>query len=110
MYKIKPVLPSLREKKRYIKCDVISEDKLDFNTVKKEVDTHLLKFLGENGYSKAGIQYVNHDSKLIVRTSARELINTISALMLMNKIRNKNIRLKTTKVSGILKKLKKEGN
>jgi len=105
---LKPVLPSLREKKRYISCDILPKQDISFQTLKKEINSHLLRTLGEIGHSKAGIQYIQHNKKMIIRTSNKELTSTRAALMLINKINNKKARIKTAKISGILKKLKGE--
>ncbi len=51
---MKPLLPTLKEKKRYLVFEVIAE-KIDKEKVEKLIDEQCIKFMGENGYSKAGI-------------------------------------------------------
>ena len=53
--KFKPILPSLREKKRYLVFEVISGQKFEFNQVKNAVMSAVLGFLGQLGAAKAGI-------------------------------------------------------
>ena len=110
MSKIKTILPSLREKKRYIAFEVISDNKFSFDEIKKEINKHILKILGEKGYSKAGIMFINMNkqNKGIIKTNNKELINTRAALTLINEINNKKAIIKCKKVSGLLKKVKQE--
>ena len=56
MARIKPILPSLREKKRYLVFKVISDKKKeDFKAVSKAIWDCSLQFLGEFGVANAGI-------------------------------------------------------
>ena len=106
--KIKTILPSLKEKKRYISFEVVSDNNFSFNEIKKEINKHILKILGEKGYSKAGIMFIDTNTKNqgIIKTNNKELINTRAALTLINEINNKKLIIKCRKVSGILKKAK----
>ena len=53
--KIKPVMPSLREKKRYLAFEVISKQKVeDFNKVQESIMGSALEFIGHLGMAKAG--------------------------------------------------------
>jgi ribonuclease P/MRP protein subunit POP5 len=101
-------LPSLREKKRYIAFEVISDNKFSFDEIKEEINKNILNILGEKGYSRAGIMFINinKQNKGIVKTNNKELVNTRAALTLINEIKNKRVIIKCRKVSGILKKVK----
>ena len=59
--KLKPVLPSLREKKRYLVYEVISKEKImDTNSVSSAISGCSLHFLGQLGAAKAGIMVLNN--------------------------------------------------
>ena len=68
----------------------------------------MLKILGEKGYSKAGIMFIdiNKQNKGIIKTNNKQLIDTKAALTMIDKINNEKVIIKCTKVSGILKKVK----
>ena len=51
-----PLLPSLKEKKRYVAFEVVSKEKFNFNQVKKSIEETLFKYIGLLGTSKAGMQ------------------------------------------------------
>lgn len=90
MIKIKPLLPSLREKKRYILYDGASSDKVN-NTLKE--------FLGTLGLARGGIRILaKKGNKGVVRTNNKYLNDTRSALSLIKD-------LKIVKVSGVLNKI-----
>jgi len=68
----------------------------------------MLKILGEKGYSKAGIMFIdiNKQNKGIIKTNNKQLIDTKAALTMIDNINNEKVIIKCTKVSGILKKVK----
>jgi ribonuclease P/MRP protein subunit POP5 len=102
---IKPILPSLREKKRYIVYEAISDKKLNSNEIKQSIDDALLKFIGEFGYAKAGPLFVQtKNNKGIIRINNKYLNEIKTSLALIEKIKNKKVIIKTIGVSGILKK------
>lgn len=57
---MKPLEPSLREKKRYLVYKVIADGEITENEISKSILRECLQFLGELGVSKAGILLV-HD-------------------------------------------------
>ena len=91
--KIKPILPSLKEKKRYI----LYEGKASRNAIKQGIKD----YIGEYGIAKAGIMFIkSKNNKGIIKTSVKWLDQVKTALSLMK------TRVKPVKVSGTLKKLK----
>lgn len=105
---VKPVLPSLREKKRYIVYEVRSEQKLRFEEVKQELEKKMLQFLGELGYGKAGVIVLNEwqGNKGMIRTNTKSVDNVKTALALVENINDKKVLIKTVGVSGIINKAK----
>jgi len=88
--KIKPLLPSLKEKKRYILYEGANEDR---------VNNTLTEFLGILGMARAGARVlIKKGNKGIIRINNKYLNDTRSGLSLVEN-------LKIVKVSGVLNKL-----
>ncbi len=108
--KLKPILPSLREKKRYLAFEIVSKGKISqFQPVLKAINTSIFSFLGELGAAKAGILMLSdkYDAKAqagIIRVSHKYVDELKSALMLIKEIDGNEVIVKTAGVSGILKK------
>lgn len=103
MERIKSLLPSLREKKRYIKYDVVADSQINENDLRKEIDDTILRFLGEYGKAKAGVMVLKDN---IIRVNTKYVNEVITALNLVKKCKSKEVMIKTKKVSGVLRKAK----
>jgi ribonuclease P/MRP protein subunit POP5 len=104
---MKPLMPSLRESKRYLAFEVVSEKKMNFKTVEKAVEDACLGFFGSFGWSKANLKLVEYnDNKGIIMMNHDGLDMVRSALLTINSIDNKKASIATKGVSGILKKAK----
>jgi len=110
----KPVIPSLREKKRYLVYEIISKRK--FNTYQQVADTinyTSLQFLGELGYGNAGMMLI-HDQwdyetqRGIIRVSHLYVNHMRSALMLIKGVNNEEVIFRTVGISGALKKARRK--
>ena len=108
--KLKPVLPSLREKKRYLAFEVISKEKInDMGAVSNAIYNCSLKFLGLLGAAKAGIMVLDNkwDSKLqrgIIKVSHKHVDAVKASLVFADKIEDKEVIFRSLGVSGILRK------
>ena len=108
--KLKPVLPSLREKKRYLAFEVISREKIkDADLISSAIMDTSLKFLGQLGVAKAGLMMLNNkwDANLqrgIMKIGHRHVDDVKAALTLASKINNKDVIFRSLGVSGILRK------
>ena len=108
--KLKPILPSLREKKRYLVFEVISREKLnDFNTVSNAIYHYSLQFLGQLGTARAGIIVLNNkwepaNQRGIIKVGHRHVDELKAALALADKIDDKEVIFRSLGVSGILRK------
>ena len=108
--KLKPVLPSLREKKRYLVFEVISKERVNnFEAVSKAISNYSLEFLGQLGAAKAGIiplanKWNPELQRGIVRIGHKHVDAVKAALMLADKIDNKEVIFRSLGVSGILRK------
>ena len=95
---MKNILPSLREKNRYIAYKV-SRD-LGFNEVKEIIEENALRFLGELEMAKANIMIMDYKkSKGIIKVNNKYTDKLRAALILI-----KEPIIETIGVSGTLKK------
>jgi len=110
--RLKPLLPTLKERKRYLAFEIVSDNKIgDFRTVSKEIMDKSFEFLGVLGVAKAGIQILPKFwnpglQRGIIRVSHKHVDELKAALMFIKKIDNKEVILKSVGVSGILNKAK----
>jgi len=108
--KIQPILPSLREKKRYLAFEIISKDKIiDFNKIEEAISTASLQLYGEVGTAKAGLLFLKNKynpnlQRGLIRINNKEVDNIRAAITLVKKIDNKEVIVRSIGVSGILKK------
>jgi len=103
---MKPILPSLREKNRYIVFEVISKNKIKFDNVKKEIYTMENKMLGEIEMSNAGIMFLSDwsNQRGIIKVSNHYSDKIRIPFLFINKINNYDVIVQTRGISGILKK------
>lgn len=102
--KIKQLLPSLKEKKRYIVFEVIG-DSVKVELMKKSVSEALKKFLGEYGFSKLNYRFVNHDTnKGMIKVSNKFVDHVKTALIMISKIDGKEVIVRSVGVSGTINK------
>ena len=108
--KIKPLLPSLREKKRYLAYEVISNSKFnDAVSVNKAIYDAANVFLGNLGMAKAGIIPINDKwndktQRGIIRVSNKHVDELKASLIFVKNIQGKDAMVKSVGASGILKK------
>ena len=107
---MKPILPSLREKKRYIAYEVLAEKALRREAITGAINQGLLRFLGELGCAKAGILFIeNKENKGMLKVNNQMVDQIKAGLSLIKDINGEKVIIKTTKVSGTLAKLRKGG-
>ena len=108
--KIKPLLPSLREKKRYLAYEVVSKHKFnDAIHVSKAILDATNDFLGNLGMAKAGILMLNDKwnadmQRGIIRVNNKHVDNLKASLVFIKKIEEKDVIVKSVGASGILRK------
>ncbi len=105
----KPLLPSMKQKKRYVVFEILSKDKLTYRDVKKGIKDVLMSFLGELGYGKAGIMFIDkYKFPYGLIKVNHKFVNELKAgLALVKTISGKKVIVKSVKTSGIIKKLSK---
>ena len=109
MKRLKPVLPSLREKKRYVAFEVVSQKRLPFRSVSKALWLSLLSFAGEVGASHAGLEvlddsFLESSGRGVVRVShtAQDLVK--ASMVLTSSIDGERVIMRSVGSSGILAK------
>lgn len=97
MIKIKNLLPSLKERKRYILYQI--NKKMD----KYEIERNLKDFIGELGLAKSGLRFIKHQGeKGIIQVNHNFVDHVKTGLALIYK---PDIMIRTVKVSGSLRRL-----
>lgn len=110
---IKPLLPSLREKKRYLVFEVISKGKVGEMAVSKAVKQKGAQFMGELEASKADIRFLpdkwNYEMQRgIIRISRKQVNCLKAALCTIDKVGNRKVIFRSIGVSGMLNKAQKK--
>tara|TARA_Y100000034_G_scaffold135867_1_gene209505 strand:+ start:2484 stop:2819 length:336 start_codon:yes stop_codon:yes gene_type:complete len=103
---MKPILPSLKEKKRYVVFEVKSKNKIKFDSVKSEIFSVTNKMLGEFETSKAGLMFLDDWSgqRGILRVNHTYMDKLKASLLFVKDINKYDVIIQSRGVSGILKK------
>lgn len=102
-----PLLPSLKEKKRYIAFEIIAKEKFGFKDVKAALEKALLTYIGLLGTAKAGLQVfpeLYQDNQGLVRVEHQFDQHFKASLVLIDQINNQKAVVRSVGSSGILKK------
>ncbi len=116
MTKIKPIMPALREKKRYVMFEVISDNRFHgCEPIARAVDSSFLGLWGEMGAADAGLVHLNDKFSAdkqtgIVKVSHKSVGKFKSSLALIRKIDGHDVIVRSVDVSGILKKIQKRAS
>jgi ribonuclease P/MRP protein subunit POP5 len=106
----KLLLPSLREKKRYLAFEIVSDSKIDdFHAVSGRIMHSSLSFLGELETAKSGIIIMedrwNHAKQRgILKVSNKHLKGVMASLALIDSIEGKEAMFRSLGVSGAVNK------
>ncbi len=112
--KIKAVLPSLREKKRYLVFEIISKNNIrSFSDVSELVWQASLQFLGEIETAKAGIWVLPDKWNIkkqrgIIKINNKYVDKLKTALSLIKNFKKQQIVVKSVGISGMIKKAEKK--
>lgn len=102
------LLPSLRERKRYVVIEAIAEKKFSFPEINEALQQALLSFWGILGMAKAAPQLIKEKwnpatQRFIIKVSHTAVDELKAALLLSKRIKNTPIILRSLSVSGTLK-------
>jgi len=110
MGKLKPLLPSLKEKKRYLAFNVITKAKsLTYGAICDAINNSFKELYGEVGLADAGLIFVKDKFNKktmtgIVRVNNKLVDKLKLSLSMIKKIDNTNVVVRSVGVSGVLKK------
>lgn len=112
--KLKPISPTLRQKKRFIRAKIVCKSKLEFKVVSENLIDEIIKFLGAIEMGKAGVWVLRdkfdfENQEMILKCSTKTSNKLIGVLSLVTSLGNNNpCRIEVIRVSGTLKGLNKE--
>lgn len=106
---LKPILPTLKSKKRYLIFEIISKHEIgDYKSVSRQILAKIQEFLGILGISRAGVQilpkYNKEKKRGMIKVNHKHVDELKAALAFVDKLNNKPVIIKTVGVSGIIKK------
>lgn len=105
MNKIKQILPSLREKKRYIAFKIRSKENFSKKQIENAINMVVLNYIGQLGYARAGVMFIDFDkNKGIIKVNNKEANNIKASFLFVNEIENKKAFISSITASGILNK------
>jgi RNase P/RNase MRP subunit POP5 len=111
--KLKPPIPTLREKKRYFKIKINFGKKLEFKEINKFLNNEFLKYLGILEFGNSSTWFIqerfNYDEQILVlktRTNYKEKIAGV--LSIITQYEKYPIKFEILRISGTLKGLEKD--
>jgi|ERR1041385_841631 ribonuclease P/MRP protein subunit POP5 len=112
--RLKPLLPTLKEKKRYLAFEIVSKGKIKaFPEVSKAIWTATLSFVGTKGAAELGLwvhgeKYQPESQRGLIRVTHKGLDTARAALCLVKEIESQPVIVKSLGASGIINKVEKK--
>ncbi len=111
--KLKILQPTLREKFRYIKFLLLSEEKISYSDLEGAIWNTALEFYGEKGASKLSLWLIknlyNEEKQIgVIRCNNNSVEQVLSTLGLIVRLGDSRVVFKILKVSGTIKGLGKD--
>ena len=109
--RLKILSPTLREKERYIRFKIISEEPVVYSDVEGSIWSTLLDFYGELGVSQMSVWlvrnlYDENSQTGVIRCNNKSVTKVIADLGLIMRLGESRIIFKMLKVSGTIRGLK----
>jgi ribonuclease P/MRP protein subunit POP5 len=103
--RLKSLLPSLREKKRYVAFEVQGDRKLEFKDAKDILECSIKEFIGDLGMARAGVLFLKDwkNNKGIIKVNTRYVNEIKGALALI-----KEHKVQSLFVSGSIEKVRRQ--
>ena len=106
--RLKILPPTLREKKRYVAFQLISEEPIEYTDLEAAVWNTMLDFLGEYGVSKTSVWLMkdlwNKDTQTgVISCNNVSVQNVLATLGLVDRLGDNRITFKILKISGTIK-------
>lgn len=107
--KQRPLLPSLREKKRYIVYEVLSDKNIEQKDIKNTITSTYEGFFGHLTMLNSNIRFIDtKKQKGIIKINNKFTDNLKAMFTQINNINNQKVILRSLGVSGILNKAKQK--
>jgi len=111
--KLKTLIPTLRQKKRYILFKINGENKFNFKEISEGLIEEIILYIGIIDFGKHGVwllkdQFNENKQIGVLKVSTKLKDKLIGVLNIINKINNKQICIEIINVSGTLKGLRKD--
>jgi ribonuclease P/MRP protein subunit POP5 len=105
------IKPSLKEKKRYLVFEIVSNAQISSYDARKAINDACLRYLGEFGCAKANVfyiqdAYVPEHNRGIIRVANKAVDDVRAAMVMITRINDTQVIVHTLGISGILKKAK----
>ena len=101
----KALMPTLRERKRYLAFEVLAEKEVEWNQIKKAITLSMKDFVGVDGLAQAGILFIkNNKNKGVLRIAHTSLNKIKAAIIFITQIDNQRVIVKSIAASGMLNK------
>ncbi len=103
-------MPSLRERKRYLAFEIISETPIEnFGAVSRSITGTALEFIGELGCAEAGMmilkdKYDSANQRGLIRVNNKSLDKLRASLALIQQVGGQDVIVRSVGTSGIIKK------
>ncbi|MEM5802212.1 MAG: Rpp14/Pop5 family protein [Candidatus Aenigmatarchaeota archaeon] len=109
--KLRVLPPTLRERERYIKFQIISEEKIEYTDLEEAIWNIFLDFFGENEVGRFNLKIVknlwNDNSQIgVMKCNHISLPKVLAGLGLISRLGDNRIIFKILKISGTIKGLK----
>jgi len=106
---MRPILPSLKEQKRYLLFRILSSESVSKSLCGDAISKATLRFLGELNCAKAGINFLAEnykDNQGIIRVNTKYVDEVKVALASIKEIASQRVTFDVIKASGNVGKLK----
>jgi ribonuclease P/MRP protein subunit POP5 len=109
--KLRILLPTLKERDRYISFQIISDEDVSYSDLESAVWDTMLDFFGESGVSKTSVWLIKnlYDEKKktgAIKCNNKSVTQVIASLGLLSRLGDNRVLFKILKVSGTIKGLK----
>lgn len=111
--KLKILKPTLRERSRYVKFHILSEEKIEYTDLEAAIWNTALDLYGETGVSKLSLWLVknlyNEEKQIgVIRCNNNSVQQVLAALGMISRLGDNRVVFKILKVSGTIKGLGKD--
>lgn len=109
--RLKILIPTLREKDRYVSFQVISEEQITYSDLESAIWNQFLDFYGEYGVSKMNIWIIKNlwnerNQTAVIKCNNKSVSEVLAGLGLISRLGDIRVIFKILGISGTLKGLK----